>query len=799
MSKPRRWVVVVAFVFSLVVPMELAAQSGQPVRRRPAIPITGDEITILQTTDIHDHANGAGHVGFDVDPTTATSTVGAYARIASYVNFVRSTAGHPVILIDSGDWTMGTLYDLTLASKPLALYFLTAMKYDAVTLGNHEFDYTPRGLAGMLAAAKTSFNFQTPIVASNMNLGGNTDLAPFVGSGKAIQPTYVETLPNGMKVGFIGLMGEEAAIDAPASAPVSFTPLSSSYAAIQSMVDDLRKNQGAQMVIALSHSGTDASGNSGEDVELARHVRGIDVLASGHSHTPLPAVHSITNGSWTTQLIDAGAFGTNVARLDLRVQRPAGTITTTNFNNVAMTDTSLASIRSGLKADPATTALVSSTDQQLNGMLAPLLSQFFADFSATNLAKGIYHPVGAAAQDMVPNDINPVLSPNGLGNLAADSVRNVPNAIIAQTLAAIGGTPSKLPGYDFTPYQLGVVGTGVLRATLPAKVPLTFSDIYNVLPLGITPDSTQLLPIGYPLISVYLDPADVKKVAALQLVGQSNLVSSSYYLNMSGVQYTLKSAEAYTYFKYATAAAVLNITNGKAAGGSAAAAQAAGAMFNLGYDQGASLQNLSKAGNPYATAMVKLNDASPDATQTAANMKALGEVGAAAIYGSGPVAALVASKAVAAIDTVSGFASSDIKNTGSATPLSATTRVRGAVDLYAVLLLNAVESQYGIKITPYQSATGSTTLSSANMAAVMGNRINLTPAAPTVQELKEWMALLSNVGTALGGTIGPEYASTPLFTQFPAAGAAVTTRNASYPLPSIGQLVGTLSALQGAP
>lgn len=791
----QRGLTLFVLVLALSVPIDLAAQT----RRRPVNPNRLDEITILQTTDLHDHANGAGHVGLDVDPATGTSTTGAYSRIASYVNFVRATAGHPVILVDSGDWTMGTIYDLTLASRPLALYFLTAMKYDAVTLGNHEFDYTPRGLAGMLVAAKSAFNFQTPIVASNMSLGGNTDLAPFYGSGKAIQPTYVETLTNGMKVGFIGLMGEAAAIDAPASAPVTFTPLSASYAAIQSMVDDLRKNQGAQIVIALSHSGTDSTGNTGEDVSLARHVHGIDVIASGHSHTPLFTAHAITNGTWTTELIDAGAFGTNVARLDLIVQPTAAGTTLAQFQNVAMTDALLAALHPGLKADPATTAVVSATDQQLNSTLAPLLLQFFTDFRTASLGKGIYHPASVAAQDMASNDRNPVLSPNGLGNLVADSVRNGPNLLIAQTLEAIGNQPSNLPGYDFTPYQLGVAGTGVIRATLPANVPLTFADIYSVLPLGISPDSTQLLPVGYPLISTYLDLADVKKIAALQLVGQSNLVSSSYYLNLSGIQYSLKAAETYTYFKYATAAAAISIANDKAAGGSAAAGQALGAMFNMGYDQGAGLVALSKSGNPYATAMVTLNDASPDATQSAADLKALAEVGYAAIYGPGSVSALVASKAVAAIDTVSGFAPGDLRSNGAATPLSTTTRVHGAVDLYAVLLLNAVESQYGIKITPYQAASGSTVLSSSNFAAVLANRISATPVSSTLVELKEWMALLMDAGSLLGGSIGPEYASTPNFTQFPAAGSAVQIRNASYPLASIGQLAGTMSALQQAP
>jgi 5''-nucleotidase/2'',3''-cyclic phosphodiesterase and related esterases len=170
------------------------------------------------------------------------------------------------------------------------------MRYDCVTLGNHEFDYAPRGLAQILGAAQSSFGFRTPIVASNMNTGGSTDLAPFVGEGKAIQTTRVQQLSNGLKVGYIGLMGKSAAFDAPVSAPVTFTDFSARYAVIQALVDGLRNNAGVNVVVVLSHSGTNASGTGGEDVDLARHVTGIDVIASGHTHTPLPAAHEVTNG-----------------------------------------------------------------------------------------------------------------------------------------------------------------------------------------------------------------------------------------------------------------------------------------------------------------------------------------------------------------------------------------------------------------------------------------------------------------------------------------------------------------------
>ena len=782
-------------LIAITIAFSATAQTPASAKRRSVNPI--DEITILQTTDIHHHANGSDHVGLDVDPVTATSVSGAYSRIAAYVGYVPSTTTHPVLLIDSGDWTMGTLYDLTLGSRPLALAFLDAMQYDAVTLGNHEFDYTPAGLAQILARAQSSFGFKTPIVASNMNLGGNTDLAPFFGAGKTIQPSYIKQLPNGLRVGFIGLMGEAAALDA-LSTPVSFTPLSGSYASIQSTVDNLRTTGGAQIVIALSHSGTNAAGTSGEDVDLARHVHGINVIASGHTHTPLAAATAVRNGDWTTQIIDAGAYGTNVARLDLQVSRASGTSSVQKYSNVAMTNASLASLSAGLQPDPATTGLISATDLQLNASLALLLSQYFSDYSPSSIGKGIYHPVGTAAQTMMSNNINPVASPNGLGDLVADSVRNVPNAIVTQTLNAVGGNQQALPGYDFTPYQAGNVATGVLRGTLRSGVQLTFADVYDVLPLGISPDSTQSLPVGYPLVSTYVDPDDLRKIAALQLVAQSALVPADFYVNLSGVQYTLKTAETYTYFKYATAAAALQITIDKFTGGSATAAQAVNALFALSSDHGAALTAAAAAGNPYATAMVRLNDSAPDATQTAANIGAMADIAFAALGGTQNVSALVVSKAIAAIDRMYGFAAADATSSGSVTELSSTNRVRVAVDLYAVLLLNAVHSQYGILITPYQAATGSTSLSPNDFPTLLGNRIDVAPSTAGVQELKEWMALLTNLETTLGGSIGPAYASTPNFADFPAAGAAVRVRNSSYPLASIAQLATAVSALQQA-
>src|SRR5258707_12037133 len=155
-------------------------------------------------------------------------------------------------------------------------------------------------------------------------------------------------------------------------------------------------------------------------------------------------------------------------------------------------------------------------------------------------------------------------------------------------------------------------------------------------------------------------------------------------------------------------------------------------------------------------------------------------------------------KSVDAIDTVSGFAPQDAANTGPAADLPLNARVRAVVDLSSLLLLDAVRTQYGVAITVYKSATGAVVLSGADLPGILANRVNTDPTGASIRELKEWMALLSYVTTQLGGAITADYASTSDFTQFSGFGAAVRTRNASYPVASIRQIRGTVSSLQAA-
>jgi hypothetical protein len=217
----------------------------------PAPGPTSFSLTILQTSDVHHHAAGVGAATDYTPLTRSNDTVsGGYARIAQVIQSERQSSANPVLVLDSGDFLMGTLYDMTMASDPLALRFIQSMPYDPITLGNHEFDYGPDRLAAFVSASKSSASggFTVPIVASNMDASANTALKAHVTSG-AIVKKVVKTLANGLKIGILGLMGPTAAGYAPLAAPVTFANGASAhdYAKVQALVNELRSTDGAKL------------------------------------------------------------------------------------------------------------------------------------------------------------------------------------------------------------------------------------------------------------------------------------------------------------------------------------------------------------------------------------------------------------------------------------------------------------------------------------------------------------------------------------------------------------------------
>ena len=110
------------------------------------------------------------------------------------------------------------------------------------------------------------------------------------------------------------------------------------YAALQAQVDALRAG-GAQTVILLSHEGFTVSGGYavGNDADIADNVTGIDVILSGHLHINQTAVKTSANPN-NTILVEPGAYGEHIARLDLTVNKTTGKVTSYTSTNVTIDD-----------------------------------------------------------------------------------------------------------------------------------------------------------------------------------------------------------------------------------------------------------------------------------------------------------------------------------------------------------------------------------------------------------------------------------------------------------------------------
>ncbi len=460
----------------------------------PPLPVTQDLI-ILHTNDIHSYLMGASPEA-DYTPATtgADATLGGMARLASAVAMARAAAkaanNTPVLLLDAGDFMMGSLFETISASAAPELAMMHTLGYDATTIGNHELDWGPDGLALILQAAITN-GTSIPIVASNMlfNPGdpGDDNLQALATAG-VISTKLVKTVGS-IKVGIFGLLGSSAAEVAALKAPLTFTKIADASA---QMVADLRNNDQVDVVIALSHSGIYSDG-TGEDADLATNVPGIDVIVSGHSHDTLSAPVQIGN----TLIVTAGCYTSYLGDLHLTITKgaKAGDAAT-----VAMAGYTLHSIDDQIAGDaPTQTAVesyVASVDQA---------------FAGTGLS---YRQVVGETSFDLPL---PVSAEAPVGNLVTDAYRTVTAALQPDA-----------------PPAIAIEGDGQIRSDIvKGKTGLIwFADLFRVLPDGIGPDQKP----GYPLVTFYLNAKDL--ASGLEFDAAQEVVPRDFFLQASGLSAT---------------------------------------------------------------------------------------------------------------------------------------------------------------------------------------------------------------------------------------------------------------------
>jgi len=221
------------------------------------------KLVILHTNDTHSQ----------VEPTEKstlkTSDMGGYARRMGVIQKIR-TEEKNVLLLDAGDFSQGTPY-FNFFNGRIEVDALNRMNYDAVTLGNHEFDNGIDTLAVILRTAKF------PIVSSNYDVR-NTPL-------KDIMQPYLVLKRFCMRIGIMAVNVEPKSLIIESNYrgliyndPITVANETATY---------LKKQQKCDVIICLSHLGSDATAKAINDFQLARETRFIDVIIGGHSHSLL--------------------------------------------------------------------------------------------------------------------------------------------------------------------------------------------------------------------------------------------------------------------------------------------------------------------------------------------------------------------------------------------------------------------------------------------------------------------------------------------------------------------------------
>lgn len=251
------------------------------------------KLTILHTNDVHSRLEP-----FPMDGGKFEGQGGVAAR-ASLIGQIRKEQEH-IILLDAGDIFQGTPYFNMYKGEP-EIKALSMMGYDAVTMGNHDFDAGVEGFARQLPHA----NF--PVLTANYDFT-NTPL-----EGKTRPYTIINK--GGIKVGIFGLGVELEGLVS--SNYFGNTKYNDPLPIAKRISEQLKKHEKCDMVICLSHLGYEYDNNKVSDKVIARETEFVDLVIGGHTHTFLDVPTPIKNSKGREILINqVGWAGLRLGRID---------------------------------------------------------------------------------------------------------------------------------------------------------------------------------------------------------------------------------------------------------------------------------------------------------------------------------------------------------------------------------------------------------------------------------------------------------------------------------------------------
>lgn len=441
---------------------------------------TEKKITILFTNDLHSRLTGYAPES-DYTPLTPNDdkTIGGFARIASIINEEKSKNDGITIVVDAGDFLMGTLFQSLEPETGFQLGLMKAMGYDAVAIGNHEFDLGPGKLADIVLSAKAKGEIPAILLGNavfNKEEAGDDSLEKLFNNNTIGRKFVLEK--EGIRIGLFSLMGKVADENAAYAPPVKF---SNQIKVAKKLVKELQ-NEKCNLIICLSHSGVSKEKDGswgGEDVKLAEKVKGIDVIISGHTHTKLNEPVMV-NG---TPVVQSGEYSQFVGKLNLSYTP----------DNVKFTGYSLLPVDDQTAGDKVVNRLI---EDQKKSVTEKILNPLGMDYST---------PVAETDFLLECNELGDIEGSN-LGPMVADAIYKYVNDNVST-------------GTDFAMVAVGVIRDKVVPGIQTAP------DIFRIMSMGSGEDGVP----GYPLSRLYVTGKELKNILEILQVAKSTPANYCYY------------------------------------------------------------------------------------------------------------------------------------------------------------------------------------------------------------------------------------------------------------------------------
>lgn len=253
---------------------------------------SAQKLVILHANDTHSH--------LEPERTGENAGLGGVIERAAYIDSVRHAVGkNHVLLLHAGDFSQGTPY-FTILGGDVEVAMINALKYDVITLGNHEFD---NGVAELTRRMKM---VKCPVVCANYDFSG-------LELGQYVKP-YTILRRAGMKIGVFGLLADISIyVDRKISkdlVKLDDVEVANKWATY------LKEEQKCDLVIALTHIGYE--GEPFTDPEMVSKTRNIDLVVGGHSHTFLSEMkHARNLDGKEVPIVQDGCWGLYMGQINL--------------------------------------------------------------------------------------------------------------------------------------------------------------------------------------------------------------------------------------------------------------------------------------------------------------------------------------------------------------------------------------------------------------------------------------------------------------------------------------------------